>query len=403
MRRSVSAALVAGVLVALGASGVATSATGPEVDLAPGRWQAPAPGPTRVGTVERVEAVLGFRAAADRSVTFHYPGARYVKVHLRRLVLPPGDYLTVSDPAGREVHRYQSAGPAGGQWAMSVSGDTAVVELHRTGPDPLGLGAALSPGAVVDRVARGLAPGEPRPVPAVPAEPAAPAARSPESICGRNDAQDAVCYRSSRPTIYRHTKPVARLLIDGIELCTAFRVGPGNRLLTNHHCLASSGQAARTEVWFNYQCASCGGWAVFHPTKVRGDRVLGTDRVLDYTLFTVDSFKSVEKFGFLELASRPARAGQELYIPQHPAGQPTRVALGSDADPGGSCAVADPQAHGYGWFTDVSYYCDTQGGSSGSPVLTRDRHRVVALHHLGGCPNSGVRIDLIRDRIAGLL
>lgn len=402
MRRTVSAALVAGILAALGVSGVADSA-GPEVDLAPGRWQAPAPEPTgreRVGTVEQVQAVLGYRPAADRSVTFRYPGADYVKVHLRRLALLPGDYLTVSDPAGREVHRYQAAGPPGGQWTMSVTGDTAVVELHRTGPDPLGLAAGLAAGAVVDRVARGFVPDEPRPEPA---PEAAMAARSPESICGRNDARDAVCYRSSHPTIYRHTKPVARLLIDGIELCTAFRVGPGNRLLTNHHCLASSGQAVRTEVWFNYQCASCGGWAVFRPTKVRGDRVLDTDPVLDYTLFTVDSFQSVEKFGFLELASSPARAGQELYIPQHPGGQPTRVALGSDADSGGSCAVADPQAHGYGWFTDVSYYCDTQGGSSGSPVLTRDRHRVVALHHLGGCPNSGVRIDLIRDRIAARL
>jgi hypothetical protein len=275
---------------------------------------------------------------------------------------------------------------------MSVTGDTAVVTLHRTGPDPLGARAELARlGVEVDRVARGFPTGQ------------APAAATPESLCGRNDTRDAVCYRSSHPTIYRNTKPVARLLIDGIELCTGFRVGAGNRMLTNHHCLASSRQAERTEVWFNYQCAACDGWAVFRPTKVRGERVLDTDRILDYTLFTVDDFRSVKRFGYLRLDSRPARADQELYIPQHPLGLPTRVALGSDQDRGGSCAVADPEAHGYGWYTDISYYCDTQGGSSGSPVLSRDRHRVVALHHLGACPNTGVRMDLIHPRIAHLL
>jgi hypothetical protein len=250
---------------------------------------------------------------------------------------------------------------------------------------------------VVDRVARGIPPGA-----RLPAAPAPPAGQ-PETVCGRNDSRDAVCYRSSHPAVYRRTRPVARLLIDGIELCTAFRVGPGNRMLTNHHCLGSSAQARRAEVWFNYQCASCGGWEVFRPTKVRGDGVLDTDRVLDFTLFTVDDFRAVEQFGHLALDPEPTRSGQELYIPQHPGGQPARVALGSDRDPSGNCEVADPRAHGYGWFTDVSYYCDTQGGSSGSPVLTRDRHRVVALHHLGACPNSGARADLIHARIARLL
>lgn len=388
MRRIGSVALVAAVLAALAASGVASSATGPPLAPAP----ADQVGGQPIGTVEQVDTVLGYQPGAARSARFHYPGAEYVKLHLRRPSLLPGDYLTVSDPTGAERHRYQ----AGDQWAMSVTGDTAVLTLHRTGAGPVPPAAAelARLGVVVDRVARGSAPAEPPPAAR------SPAGRSPESVCGRNDSRDAVCYRSRYPAIYRNTKPVARLLIDGVELCTAFRVGTGNRLLTNHHCLASTGQARRTEVWFNYQCSSCGGWGVFRPTKVRGDQVLDTDQVLDFTLFTVDNFAAVEQFGQLELESRPTRSGEELYIPQHPAGQPTRVAINSDRDPAGRCAVANPRAHGYGWYTDVSYYCDTQGGSSGSPVLSRNTHRVVALHHLGGCPNTGVRMDLIQDRIA---
>jgi hypothetical protein len=417
MRRTARVALVAAVLAALAAGGVASSAQLP--DPTPTRTPSPTPpaapgsapvgvatGREQVGTIARVDAVLGY-LDADRSMTLRYPGADYVKVHLRRLLLLPGDYVTVSDPTGEEVYRYDAEPLLGlgsalgsvlgtdGGWAMSITGDTAVVTLHRTGPDPLGLGAELARlGVTVDRVARGFLPGE-APAPA-------PAGRE-ESVCGRNGTRDAVCYRSSHPTIYRHTKPVARLLIDGIELCTAFRVGPHNRLLTNHHCLDSSRRAQRTEVWFNYQCAECDGWAVFRPTKVWGGRVLDTDRVLDYTLFTVDDFAAVERYGYLRLDPRPARLGEELYVPQHPRGLPTRVALGGDRGHGGNCAVTDPEAHGYGWYTDVSYYCDTEGGSSGSPVLSRETHKVIALHHFGGCPNAGVRIDLIHARISALL
>jgi trypsin-like peptidase len=377
MRRIVNVALVAGVLAAMAAVGVAASATHPST---PARTEPGAP--QRVGTIEPANTVLDYLEGA-RSTTLRYPGAEYVKVHLARLVLLPGDYLTVSDPAGEEVHRVTQSG-----WATSVTGDTAVLTLHRT---PLGRPLDLAGfGATVDQVARGFVPGE-------------RTSGREESVCGGDQSRDAVCYKSSQPEVYRNTKAVARLLINGIQLCTAFRVGPANRLLTNHHCLQSSRQAQRTEVWFDYQCAECGGWAVFRPAKVWADRVLDTDSTLDYTLFTVDDFDRIERFGYLRLDPRPAQAGEEVYVPQHPRGLPTRVAIRSDQDRGGDCGVAAPRAHGYGRFTDMTYYCDTDGGSSGSPVLSRSSHRVIGLHHFGGCPNAGVRMELIEPRIADLL
>ncbi len=78
-------------------------------------------------------------------------------------------------------------------------------------------------------------------------------------------------------------------------------------MITNHHCFTDSRAAYNTEVWFNYQCAACGGFEVFRPTKVWGERVLTTDRELDVTVFTVENFAEVERFGFLELErDRPA-------------------------------------------------------------------------------------------------
>src|SRR5690349_2150368 len=118
-----------------------------------------------------------------------------------------------------------------------------------------------------------------------------------ESVCGVDESKDAACYRSADPVAYTRSRAIARLLINGTELCTGWRVGGNNRLLTNNHCLDSSADAYETEVWFNYQCAKCGGAVALTPTKVWGAKVLATDHVLDFTLFTVTNFTAVRRFG----------------------------------------------------------------------------------------------------------
>jgi hypothetical protein len=137
---------------------------------------------------------------------------------------------------------------------------------------------------------------------------------------------------------------------------------------------------------------------VLRPTKVWGDRVVVTNRPYDFTLFTVEHFAAIEKFGNLVLDTRRPNRKQELYIPQHPAGEPMRIS-GARGERAGTCAVVDNAYDGYARDSDVSYYCDTEGGSSGSPVLSRYTDKVVALHHFGGCPNSGVRADVLHNKI----
>jgi lysyl endopeptidase len=322
------------------------------------------------------------------------------------MALRPGDHLTISNPAGTESHRYDAA-PAGGlltglgadDWAMSITGDTAVLQLHRG----IGPGSDLldHSGVTVDRIARGFTRLEQEKSAPEP-QPAAGRTGREESICGGDQSADAICYKSSDPVPYTRSKAIARLLINGTELCTGWRVGAKNRMLTNNHCFATSADAYQTEVWFNYQCARCGGYEVVRPTKVWGDRVLATNRTYDYTVFTVEQFAAVQKFGYLALDARRPNRNEELYIPQHPGGEPARIA-GSRGDRAGTCAVADRAYDGYAVDSDVSYFCDTQGGSSGSPVLSRVTNKVVALHHFGGCPNSGVRGDLVLAKIDKLL
>jgi V8-like Glu-specific endopeptidase len=54
---------------------------------------------------------------------------------------------------------------------------------------------------------------------------------------------------------------------------------------------------------------------------------------------------------------------------------------------------------------NIAYNCDTSGGNSGSPVLAASSHRVIALHHLGSCPNNnqGVKINLVYAEISSMI
>lgn len=375
-----------------GDSGVHESATQPAED-----------GRQKVGTLLNVDKLLGY--GAPKREVLRYPGASYVKVHFSRLTMLPGDYVTVADAAGKESYRYDApklldtAAPTA-RWAMSITGDTAVLEVHRGGGS-LVSSVLGSLGVRVDQVAKGFTRKEQEAAPEEQLRNPNRTGRE-ESVCGNDESRDAVCYRSADPVAYTRSKSIARLLINGTELCTGWRIGAKNRMLTNNHCFDNSNDAYETEVWFNYQCAKCGGYDVFRPTKVWGDKVVATNHVYDYTLFTVENFGAVQKFGYLTLdTARPVR-GQELYVPQHPAGEPTRIA-GRLGEKAGTCAVADNAFDGYARDSDVSYYCDTEGGSSGSPVLSRKTDKVVALHHFGGCPNSGVRADLLYGRIKNYL
>ncbi|MEV0273088.1 serine protease [Hamadaea sp. NPDC050747] len=413
MRRTLALALG---LAAVLAAGTATAAHVLRPDDQP-QQQIWSVGAEETGKVEAARTILGY-VGTRKDATFRYPGADYVKVHFTRLALLPGDYLTVSRPDGGEVQRYDGrllegvtdtvsslVDGSGGKWAMSITGDTAVVRLHLA-DDVLGLRGDLARlGVTVDKVARGMTATERAAKKKADDDRKRELARNgrEESVCGGDDKADAVCYKTTDPVMYQRSKAVARLLIKGTELCTAWRVGPDNRMITNHHCFTTDAEAADTEVWFNYACARCGGYEVFKPTKVWAAHVLATDKRLDYTLFTVDDFAAVQQYGYLQFDVRAPAKGEQVYIPQNPAGEPTAIAASSDSDRPGNCQIVDPAYDGYDTDTDASYYCDTEGGSSGSPVISRATNKVIALHHFGGCPNSGVRIDEIYQAIGRLL
>ncbi|MDR6093966.1 serine protease [Stenotrophomonas sp. SORGH_AS_0321] len=374
------------------------------LSLAANAAEPPVAGVTRATDVRLVSPAS--RGAGDtKPIVVTAKHATYIKVHLSQFDLPRGVTLEISNPDGTEVHRYSSqvrdahtvdaALDEDGRTrfgAMSIHGDTAILRLTGTAEEPWeghhGVHVAhYDEGLPLDQVARLAA-----------ASPLEGAVAGPRAICGANDLQPVACLAGHDNQAYNAARPVARLLIGGRFLCTAWRVGSDNRLFTNNHCFNSAAGVASTEVWFNHEAAQCGSGASAAVTKVSGATLLKTDAALDYSLFTVNQFANITRFGYLGLDVGTPRPGQEIFIPQHPQGRLKELAVTSDAQGGQRCTLISTAANG---GRDASYSCDTQGGSSGSPVIGRASNRVVALHHLGwsNCTNSGARIDLIWPQV----
>ena len=362
--------------------------------------------PMKVGT--RVQDATAMTYGSDRVTEISHPGATYIKVSFDDLQLAAGDYLTVSDPEGDEVHTYhgdprsgeQVQGDAGytrhgknGIGALSVQGDTAIVELHSDTDNASTRATRLDDagfGVRINGYWRGY-------------DDAELAEANPLSVCGEDAREDAICYQESQPQQYDKARAVARLLIGGTTGCTAFRVGDGNAVMTNNHCVADQGGIETTEVQFDYECATCGGDDPKEPTTVVGAEMLKTSAALDYTLFSVQDFESITDFGTLYLETREATQGEPIVIPGHGDLDPKRLSVFEEPGGGDPCTITEPDS---GDGVNLGYSCDTSGGNSGSPVIAADTLNVIALHHLGGCPggsNAGTRMALIYPEVQDLI
>ncbi|RAO01855.1 hypothetical protein GAR05_01463 [Micromonospora saelicesensis] len=367
----------------------------PQSERAPESNQFSAEGVTTVGELRTVASSLSYAPNGGTQIIQH-PGATYVKVHFSSLRLAQGDYVTVSSRDGKESYRYDrhlnratgsdyTTDGQPGFWAMSVEGDTAVVTLHSS---RLSRGSA----AIIDRFWRGYDSTE-----------IAAHNFSTQSVCSTDARRDVVCYQNSHPTEYARGRAVARLLISGGGLCTTWRVGNTNRMLTNKHCFSTQSAVSGSEMQFNYQCATCGGANPGAGTKVSGATLYrvssGGSSQLDYTLYSVNNFAAIQGFGTLYLATTATSNGTRIYVPGHGDGTAKRLSIYEDTQNGATCAVRNANYNTW----NISYSCDTSGGNSGSPVLNAS-HRVIALHHLGGCPsNQGAKAHLIYNEIASLI
>jgi hypothetical protein len=318
----------------------------------------------------------------------HEPGATYVAVHFADFHLASGDYLRISDASGGQAYILEGRGKmnAGEFWARHIKGDTAVLQLFATSP-----GGAQ--GFAIDLVATGNR----------------DFGYDPEAICGVDDKENAVCYASSHPEAYAASRPVARLLIGGMYLCTGWLASANGHFVTNQHCIETSTDALNTDFDFGAEALNCSDsncQLCYSNDVYSGATFIRANAGLDYTLVQFTGANPASTYGYMQIDDRDAVMNEQIYIPQHPAGYAKELGIESTSDGDGLChvnSVTAPACTGQTWYNDVGYYCDTEGGSSGSPVLAMSNHKVIALHHCGTCLNRGVPIDLVYAEIASYL
>jgi V8-like Glu-specific endopeptidase len=281
------------------------------------------------------------------------PGATFILVHFNNFSLNDGDYVEIRDRDN--ILRQTIDNDTHGRtdfWSLAVDGDTVSISLV-SGP-----AEGRSYGFEIDQYGYGIVP------------------FSIENTCGTEDKVDIECV--SGTTQYQRARSVGRMLYQkgsSFFLCTGSLISAENHFLTNEHCVDSQIVTDTLQVRFNFQYTTCDGFNLASYDTYYGDAFLVAD--FDYDLSLLTLFGNPQaKYGYLELEPRAMVLNELVYIPQHPGGGEKKY----DEGP-----VVDPVAFGRTFNSDFGYQVDTLGGSSGSPVLSLNSHKVVGLHHFGGC------------------
>lgn len=169
--------------------------------------------------------------------------------------------------------------------------------------------------------------------------------------------------------------------------CTAFLIAP-DVVMTNEHCIPGDWAAAGATVSFRRERGVTGSAQSTWDCSV----FIGNDPGLDFALLYCPE-RPGDVHGVLPLEARTVQRQDELYVIHQncdyyaqPGCNPIK-----QYSPGRVTRVAQ----------EIGHDADTLGGSSGSPVFSRDSHAVFALHHVGvggngygrGTENRAVRMS----------
>lgn len=307
---------------------------------------------------------------------FFNKNSSYIKLYFENFELAPGDYVEIKGLNSGETIYYAEQGKIINQqgtmlsnfWSQVIFDERVRVRLYSHQ-------ASTAYGFDLTQVAYGYSEARLNAIIA-------------KSICGTDDKEPIECYNGTN--MYDKARAVCRLIIGGGGLCTGWLLGCDGHVMTNEHCIGSAADASNTDFVFNYQHTNCAGTAnAVQDVVAASATFIKTNSTLDYTLTQLNPVSGrtrtgiVSTYGFLSLSSVAPVVGDRIYIPQHPGGRRKEIAVNTDQ--GGT-------AQGFAMINQINtngarYFADTEGGSSGSPVLDFNSNLVVAIHNTGGCTN----------------
>lgn len=229
------------------------------------------------------------------------------------------------------------------------------------------------------------------------------------SIIGQNQMKQAVCYQEINPSFYQRSLAVATA--NGGDGTGWNIAGDGPYMMTNHHVAGDVGPK-RHSLTYNYESPTCNPAADSQNSlTIKTESVIasgGGGNENDWSIYKVDELAWQEAgivplFGNLWMDTSHSTSSQlnklPLFLPQHPWGAVKRIT--HLHDDGNSCAVTKVNTDNQGQPLSLAYNCDTDGGSSGSPVLSQQSYGVIAEHYAGATSyNIGIDISHIYRSIA---
>jgi V8-like Glu-specific endopeptidase len=174
----------------------------------------------------------------------------------------------------------------------------------------------------------------------------------------------------SSHSIRRAGKAVADIKLPVMgSRCTGFLISE-NILMTNQHCIPSRSYARGVTASFKHEK----GVSERNYETYECSTFIGNNERLDFALLKCAGNPG-EKFGYVDLSSDTYQKNQSIYIVQQ----------NCDYYSNRSCDWTKKFSEGV--ITRVSseyvHNADTLGGSSGSPVFSKDSNEVIAIHHAG--------------------
>lgn len=301
---------------------------------------------------------------------FYNKYSSYIKIYFKNFDLAPGDYVEVTAVNTGETIIYAGRGKIIDQnrtmisdfWTQVLFDERVVVRLHSEA-------GSSHYGFDITEVAYGYPQAQ------------IDALLATKAICGVDDKEPVICYNGT--TMYDKGRAVCRLLIGGGGLCTGWLLGCDGHVMTNEHCIGTAADAANTDFMFNYQYTNCNGTGnSVSDVVATSSTFIKTSAALDYTLVQLP-VNPTSTYGYLSLSSTPPVVNDRIYIVGHPGGRRKEITVITDqgGDANGNAIIN--QITG----TGARYFADTEGGSSGSPVLDYNSNLVVAIHNTGGCTN----------------
>nr|AIG55863.1 secreted protein [Achlya hypogyna] len=244
-----------------------------------------------------------------------------------------------------------------------------------------------------------------------------------EDFCGTDSSQHIVCkYSKANPqhSMYAYGRPrdssstllhlILRAVLAGYGAVTATSsrttIASVNQALlhSSHTSTGSQSDADNTQFQFvaeSYLCDGILGAVCPGVTEAMSATLVRTNARLDYALLKLNAALPA-KYGYLQASTASISVGTAIYIPQHPrAGCKLISNLDDSKAPTTVTSINAPGCSGKGGIT---YNADTDGGSSGSPVISVATNAVLALHYCGGasCMNTGMQMSRIIADLAPL-